>query len=530
MTTETPSSDNLSDVQQRLMNMLGTVELDAARSRRPSAPLAPEPTPVPAKNAPQTHAPQVQPGRKPGPNDCPKCGAPEPFAKSSWCGSCGFYPQLNRCIDIESGLPEEEQQITAMQAFERMPAWLWTMLAGCLAILFYSIVLRILIPVIDIRGPLGLMHVVGGLCTVIAAHVRAFVIALKSSEKVTLATLFVKPLETWQPVARLLPESRKLFYALAWGATAFVVGLGVLNVHWDAIFHPTPKQKKERFNPMKWVMKAAVFIVNNGQQGAGGQPGAMSTEDAGPSMMAEVMATAQEINVNQANGPEPQNFEEALQGFAGKATENVIGDIQDVAENGVVEQQQANNEEIKSKTHEEAIAEGRRRDEEREAEIAAEEEAKRAEEMKSDEESNAEGGSSSTDSKPTNSAGPTTLGGGTSNSKKTTPADSSNQKGEFLIFGYTLNILGDMHSVVIAEIVGGTRVRYIGTVSVDGLSAEKRAELQESLDKARIEKPLIRVPFGGRWTSPSYMCTVSYKEKSSRGQLENAKIVSFRKR
>ncbi|MCA9043874.1 MAG: hypothetical protein KDA69_06110 [Planctomycetaceae bacterium] len=539
MTTETPPSDQLSDVQQRLMDMLGSVELDAARSRRPSAPIAPEPTPVPATNATQSRAPQAQPGRKPGPNDCPNCAAPEPFAKSSWCGSCGFYPQLNRCIDIDSGLPEVEQEITAVEAFERMPAWLWTMLAGCLAIVFYSVLLRILIPVIDIRGPLGLMHVVGGLCTVIFVHVRAFVLALKTSEKVTLATMFVKPVETWQPVARQLPESRKLFYALAWGATAFVVGLGVLNVHWDAIFRPTPQQRKERFNPLKWVMKAAVFIVNNSQQGEGGESGTGPVQDAGPSMMAEVMATAQELKVNQDVGPEPGNFEEALEGFAGKATENVLGDVNELAEHGVESQyQQEADDQVEAMTHEQAIEESRRRDEEREAEIAADEEAKRNKESKpGEEESNSKGGSSKTpanDGKSTANDKPTTsgdqkplLGGG---STKTTPAAPTAKKSEYVIFGYTLNILGDMHSVVIAEMVGDARIRYVGTVSVSGLSAEKRAELQESLDKVRTEKPLIRVPFGGRWARPTYMCTVSYSEKSSRGQLEDAEIVSFHKR
>lgn len=538
MTTQTPTEDDeATQVQRQLMEMLNSVRLDESSARS----VAPRPAPAAPVAA---AAPQAAPAKAADPHTCPKCQSPEQFKSESWCNACGYYPKFDRTIDVS--VAEEEQRIDVKEALQKLPEWVYTMVGGILGILVFSVAVRLLLPNIVLRGPIGLLCVIVGGCTAIASHLRAFMFALKADGKANLATMITLPFETWRPVARQMPETRKLFFALAWGITSVGVGFVVIDLDWDTMLTPAANEPKgPSFNPLKWVMrsvmKSAVFMMNNmpEEEGAAGAEGAANGGAVDMSVMGEVINATKDLEA--PAGGSPQNMEEALQSFSDQAVGSAIGDPEAIkdddltnsagnsaATEGAVDVQISN-------LHEQAIKAQGKDDEETAKDTVTESSADEAGEKLAKwalSEDGSKAPAPGEAGKPGDPAAPTfgeSTGQGAGIGKSEGTPAKGMKRAQFLIFGYTLSITGEIHSVAVAEILDGDRVRFVDTIPVSGLSAEKRSQLRKDLDANAVAKPLLRIPYRAKWTAPTYMCTVEYKDRTG-GRINDAQVVGYQKK
>lgn len=532
------------------MSMLESVRLEA---HDPNAPRTPPPRPA-MNAAPVANEAMAAPApkKKKGPHDCPNCDATDTLKTATFCGKCGFYPKLNRCIEIDK--EEEVEEITSYgQMAAKVPIWAWIMISGLAVIVIGSGLIRVLLEGdLETRSSFATTAIFIGLVSFGICHVRAFYIGLRKSEKFNLGTLFAHPVQNWEPAAAQLPQTRRLFYGMSWGLTAAFLALMVIGLDWNSLFKPSG-QTGRSFNPMRWVMKAAVFIVKN-SQGSEGQPSMLPSS--GGSMMADMMEVAGELSEGQPMdvGGEPASFEDALQGFAGKALDQSLGGTDAVMEGS---------EGVMENLHEKAIAD-QRQQEEREERMAAQQamleangnatneqtdeetesgpgkDPKGKDPKEDDKQSSNTGKSSSSTLSPQSSGSPTlagspggvTLGAGTpaTPQKPKSPTDGRPLRGSYLIIGYTLSVTGNLHSVVLAEMTGENRARYVDSVPVSEMSSEKVAELKADLDDNRSSKAALRVPFRARWVKPVFHCSVAYKDQDSRGGLEDAAVLSYHRK
>lgn len=514
-------------MQLKLLAILESVGLEPGATR---------PAPPAAKAAPQTAAPAAEsksansnsPVSAPRPKAvpqgcCPQCKEPDAFKTTSWCKACGFYPSLNKTVDLGGEIPKEKA-IELDEVFDRVPQWCWLMAGGMLAIVFLAVLIRLLIPGIEGRSPFGLLAIVGGFAAVASAHVRAFYVALASSANFKIASMFTQITEIWRVVFQQLPNTRKLFYSLAWGATAMAVGLLVIDLDWNGLFKPSDKPAGEGFNPMRWVMRMAGSMMGAAAQaqnmsGGGGADGA--------SLAADMLPAANEMQVDQGNAPGNGSTEDALTNFAGKMTGEAL--------EGGVSGGGGEKKDIESLSHEDLLKQQQQAAQEEATETSATKQPDKPGPNGKDSAGKAVSGKEN--GAPKTAAGDLGAGGSPLPSGNT-PAtlgltaglpEERQLEGTYLILGYTLSITGNMHSVVVAE-VNGERVRYVDNVPVSGLPAALQTQLQDDLDRSASDKPFLKLPFRARWCRPAFECVVGYRGKNSAGKFDAPVLKSYSRR
>lgn len=528
MATDTQHPESTPDnMQLKLLAILESVGLEPGATRpAPSAAKAVPQTAAPvAESKPaNSNAPVSSPRTKAVPQGCcPQCEEPDAFKTTSWCKACGFYPSLNKTVDLGGEIPEDKA-IELDEVIDRVPQWCWLMVGGMLAIVFLAVLIRLLIPGIEGRSPFGLLAIVGGFAAVASAHVRAFYVALAASANLKIASMFTQITEIWRVVFQQLPNTRQLFYSLAWGATAMAVGLLVIDLDWNGLFKPSDQPAGEGFNPMRWVMRMAGSMMGAAAQaqnmsGGGGADGA--------SLAAEMLSAANEMQVDQGNAPGNDSTEDALTNFSGKITGEVL---EGGASGGGGEEK-----DIESLSHEDLL---------KQQQQSGKEEVSQTASTKAPEKSVPRGQVAAGKTgigKETGSPHPGVRDSGAGGSplpSGTTPAtlgltaglpENRQLEGTYLILGYTLSITGNMHSVVVAE-VNGERVRYVDNVPVSGLPAALQTQLQDDLDRSASDKPFLKLPFRARWSRPVFECVVSYRGKNSAGKFDAPVLKSYSRR
>ena len=517
MSTDTPAQEDLTDVQERLFEMLNSVSLDSPRpqktlteSKASSAPVATVEAPPEKKTPVRRH-----------PTDCSNCGASEALKSSTWCESCGFHPRLNRCLEVAAPVDSDEnQELTVSDMLQRVPMWAWIMGGGIASIIVFGAVLRGGLPDIQDRSPLALSMIFCGLLSLAICHVRAFYIGLQNSEKFNLGTMIAHPVETWRPAAMQLPDTRRLFYGMSWGLTAVTMAIAIVGIDWNGLFKPTPRARKS-FNPLALIMKAAVCVSG---ATAGGQHGGGE----GVSAMGDMMDIIGEAAPADEGSGAPEDVEDSLQNFAGKALDNSINSAKSGKKQPSVDDPAAALEEMKSRSAFDDDGE----QQPFKVPDASSDVDESGEDGASDEDSSpAEESSDATDIKksddipipPSLRSVATPPGSTREDTKK-----SNAKQDDFLIFGYTLSVTGRMHSVVVAELSDAQRGRYVATVPVDQLSLDELEQLQNKLDEFRADTPALRAPLRARWVIPAFTCSVKYKGRTSVGTLKNPELISYR--
>jgi hypothetical protein len=163
---------------------------------------------------------------------CEKCQTPFK-GKQEWCKRCGWYPRLRTQVELD---PWDREDVAPVQPqslldvwMHLIPFWAWKLLAGVVVIAGISTAARFLLPVHGgIRFTWTIAQMVLGECTLMAAHIAAYIFAAMENDRINLLDIVLKPIAVWAPVFGELPAT---FWRVAmgtWGMAAvlcaFIVG------------------------------------------------------------------------------------------------------------------------------------------------------------------------------------------------------------------------------------------------------------------------------------------------------------------
>ncbi|MGE3317506.1 MAG: hypothetical protein AB7O26_20525 [Planctomycetaceae bacterium] len=203
---------------------------------------------------------------------CPKCGSTESWGMTSWCPRCGYYPAFGTCIDTG---PRQDEPADAVSFVKVIPAWVWTLVGGIVAIFVLNIGATLLMSPRGFERYLWtITHLLVGTIAVITAHCLAFISGVAESGKITPFDIVLKPLEVWKPTMSRLPKKSWLVWCAAWGAWGiFCAAVLVGGVRYSTIFDDWGFEKSANVNLVQEIVKKA---RTEGEKGAESLEGAMN--------------------------------------------------------------------------------------------------------------------------------------------------------------------------------------------------------------------------------------------------------------
>lgn len=301
MSEAATENKDLQDVQDRLMKMLDSVCLD------PNA--VPKDRPAPRKK-------QKDQGSKSHSANgarvkiCPSCGSEEPWGSSSWCPSCGYYPQLKRKVFNEEIAEnetdeEEEEELDIATMATMVPVWIYWLAGGVILLLVESLTIRCLFPQIEQRSPIAIIQILIGLNVLGIAHFRAYFIAAHENEDLNIISILWTPFVIWKGVFEQMPDVRRTLYSGTWGLCAILFAILFIGVDYVSVFVQADAPPRKPINPMKTVLQVA----------------------------GKMASAAPATN----HGPAPGNIEDALSDFAGSDTFDFILESQNVNDDPLAE-------------------------------------------------------------------------------------------------------------------------------------------------------------------------------------------------
>lgn len=202
---------------------------------------------------------------------CPQCESPEPWGNSSWCPECGYYPKLGRAMtpsEIES--TQERKQTFSL-------IWLFWLTLGLLCLVGFSIAVRMLFPDEAERGSFGRIQFIFGVILLLAAQVRAYLVATQGRDDLPFSSMFFEPFQVWPSVLRQLPRTRHSCYWGGWGGMALLLALFVTGMDFNGMFSGL-KSKKPKKSMMQMIVQTVSALSN---KSAPAESSEESEEDAG---------------------------------------------------------------------------------------------------------------------------------------------------------------------------------------------------------------------------------------------------------
>ena len=163
---------------------------------------------------------------------CPQCHSTEPWGEASWCPECGYYPAFGKPIEASHAIGKCQEH-PVDHWWEAVPAWVWPLAVGSVAILLVSVAGRIALynrpVVIAVWG--GVQMIVGyGIFLI--AHFGSFMAASAKDTSLGPFDMLMRPKEIWRYTISKLPATSRRVYCGAWGLTAAMVAsvlLGGIN-------------------------------------------------------------------------------------------------------------------------------------------------------------------------------------------------------------------------------------------------------------------------------------------------------------
>lgn len=585
---QTPGAEGISDVQARLMKMLESVRLeDDAPPARPPAPVQASVSKVgaatlgkgtlaPAKPAgkPGTVVPgNGPPAPKPPGSTCTNCDNTESWGQSGWCPKCGWYPKLNRVMEgvAQTGYEDPEAvDLTKIDIDKYLPPWVWSLASGVGAILLMNIVVRMLVPDISTRGSFGLFQLMVGVIACFIAHVKAYLIAAMVSTKYTPPSMFLMPVQLWKEVINSLPKSRKVMSTLVCGMTAMMLAVSVVGLDWTELTKVN-SSGMPKINPFKWMMKGVMAMAKASAQASaagraasgGAAPvavdpelqslegsmmalsdlaagdilaqstnGAMGNAGADIGAFAAQAAAGGELGAGEGlpggvpvtpdfsslseGGPAPGGLTESISAFADNAgaAEALEGGVDGGVNSGAFNPAEEPVSDVKlpgiSTDVSPADLDGPIRVV---APITANTSALTGQ------------------TRPRSSTNPTqTPSGSTPPKGENNPVPANYDRREFVVFGYTTNISGEIRSLLMAEISKDKRGRFVGRLALDDVGAGMISALDAEFKDIRVSKPAVACPYGGRWVRPIVYCNVAFDGFTADGKLNDARLLSFQRK
>lgn len=400
---------------------------------------------------------------------CPQCGAAANWKSSSWCASCGYYPAIGRLVET----PTLECEETVYENWwEAVPTWLWVLVGGVAVIFVTSVGVRVAFADSPVRMWWTVAQLFLGVVAFFFAHLLAYLHGASRSDRVGPLDAIMKPIATWQPVLRSLPEKVRLLWTGSWGLTAVLLAFFVIDgIDYQALAEArhAEEQPKQRANPMAFVIKSAqtVAAAQNALPGAGGDADSME----------EALT-----DFTGATGLEDTNADALGEGDLAE----VLRDSQFVEELSL----------------EGGPGEGKSAD---------------GTESDADEE-----GASVAATGPDRGA----LRDPQTNGLSAEELESLNDSIECVVIGYTTNSAGEPRSLLLAALIHN-RLRFVAKVGLNRVNPETLAGIPEQLPTLVQRRPVAASPFGGRWLRPELFCQVRHAGWTSNGRLGDPYIMQI---
>jgi hypothetical protein len=255
---------------------------------------------------------------------CEKCGAPSKSDLVTVCRRCGWYPSLNRFVELdqdfealhedtpEDGQPRPKQSHLQVWA-SLLPRWSWILIATVLAIVAESLVARFVTEADSSeRMRWSVIQLAIGVAVFLGCHIFNFLVSATEDAEVGFLDVFIKPFALWLRAMRNLPRRLWVTDGALAGATAAAMSILVIgSIPYDSMFDWGGKAKKP--NLLASVVKNAQKIPG---QGSGGN-------------------LAEAVGGVPANGGGSDNLEDAVGDLAGQdlPTEGSAGE-QDISDAG----------------------------------------------------------------------------------------------------------------------------------------------------------------------------------------------------
>lgn len=189
---------------------------------------------------------------------CEKCDAPIKSDVVAICHNCGWYASLGTFVEIDSEWesdPEEadelarQPEISHLQVWlNLLPRWAWVLVASVAAVVFESVVARLVTPEGSyVRMVWSLTQLGVGTLVFIGFHVFNFLTLAAHDADMGVLDLVLKPIKTWLRTFSGLPARLWIVNSAACSLTAAVMALVVIGgipyyVLWDWGFKQPPKQ------------------------------------------------------------------------------------------------------------------------------------------------------------------------------------------------------------------------------------------------------------------------------------------------
>jgi hypothetical protein len=196
-------------------------------------------------------------GQKPGPC-CEKCGVPSEFELVTVCRHCGWYPNLNRFVDVDQDF--EAANVNASQSVQTpkprshlevwmslLPRWSWILIITVLVIVVESII-ALFVTEAESSGRLlwSVCQLVVGVAVFLACHVFNFLVAASEDSDVGFLDVCIKPVALWLRAFRALPNRLWVTDGALAGATATAMSILVIgSIPYDALFDWGGTAKKQ---------------------------------------------------------------------------------------------------------------------------------------------------------------------------------------------------------------------------------------------------------------------------------------------
>lgn len=520
------SGDDVADVQERLMRMLDSVRLDkSAESVRPSRSAPPHPVPAHPVAVETASSPLKQ--QESAGSGCSHCGSTVPWNGSAWCPSCGFHPTFGRVV-VEI-TPDEEPAPVNLR--EVIPGWLYWLLGIIFVLLVESLVFRVGVPDINIRGQIAILQLIVGLAIYLVAHTRAFFVASHLSEKIGPGSFVYDPGNIWKLVFQKLPETNRVVIGGASGLAAAFLAVALVGIDWNALFATEQQANKPKFNPLKAVMQGAMMVANMKQGGdmsggmadmAGGLPDAQGDPLAGSISAFADLSGGGMLAQGAAASPNT-SMEDALSDFAGNAGVDHLTAVASNPGSGA----SSGSGDIGSALSNFSQAAGVSGFQDSGGSAGTQDIG--GPQSGLNHQSGKGNGSGIGIGVPPGSSSDTIQTVATRGDVAAPKAAAKQEQGTYYIFGYLTNAGGEMRSILLAECDDAHRGRYVGRLSLVGFDETRLAELKKVLDEYRSETPALPAPYRARWTQLVVKCVVVHEGNGADGNLRNGQLISFEK-
>ncbi len=89
-----------------------------------------------------------------------------------------------------------------------------------------------------------------------------------------------------------------------------------------------------------------------------------------------------------------------------------------------------------------------------------------------------------------------------------------------VVFGYTQDVVGELHSVLIADLLEGKPHEFVGKIPVGDVDPKTVAYVDAARTVLATNRPCVFSPVRGHWLRPEIYCRIEYEEKTDEGYVD----------